>query len=92
MYVSRYLGHDAICIAILVYRINQRRSDWFNLFRGGHNLTVALRSTPRVNFDCGIVATVDRLNNTTRVSATKECSPGPWLTINNSPCTADDVQ
>ena len=28
-YVSRYLGHDAICIAILVYRINQCL-DWLN--------------------------------------------------------------
>ena len=22
-YISRYLGHDAICIAILVYRVSQ---------------------------------------------------------------------
>ena len=37
---------------------------------------VILKTIARVNFGCGTVATVDRLNNTTRVSATKECSLG----------------
>ena len=51
---------------------------------------VILKTIARVNFCCGTVATVDRLNNTTRVSATKECSLG-WPSNTKLPDTVPKI-
>ena len=99
-YVSRYLGHDAICIAILGSRCDMYRDTCLPIVSvaRGNNVEIMLNSVTVnlvVRDTCKINSTstntvprtvpnnvrsnrhtVDRLNNTTRVSVKQECSLG----------------